>query len=207
MTRKVTVGGVAKPYILYVGKGYTGTRSAAVLLAFHGRGDTASNYIRTSRWMPLADKYGFILVAMSKPAGAWDPLGTGDAAYADAVLLQIQKDHNTNNKRLHAVGFSQGGYFVYRYGLMRASKLAAIAVQSASNPGGRPVTPARKIGVVFVIGTKDSAYTRVKQNYQSLKAARHPVKLIELPGQGHCCGAQRDKNLDIVQFFEKNPKP
>jgi poly(3-hydroxybutyrate) depolymerase len=212
--RQITVNGANQTYVLYVGRGYTGTTSAAVLIAFHGYGDSASNYIQTSRWMTLADQHGFILGVPHKPAsggkssGSWDAYSTSssDLSFADAVSKDIQDNHNTNPKRLYAVGFSQGGYFTYLYGMTRASTLAAFGVQAASSPG-LPLTASRKIAAIFVIGSLDSAYNRAQQDSQNLQKAGHPTQFIGLPNEGHCCAAQHSKNADVWSFFQNHPLP
>jgi len=88
----------------------------------------------------------------------------------------------------------------------RANTLAAFGVQAASNPGRAPA-PARKIAVVFVIGTNDPAYSRAQSDSQSLKNAGHPVKFIPIQGAGHCCQAQSQKNADAWNFMAQHSAP
>ncbi len=208
-TRNLVVDGQQRTYLLYVYRNYTGKTPVPLLIAVHGAGDTASNYIQTSRWKSVADQGGFLLAVPHKAGGRWNYFTSPqtDAHFMDAIVKDVLKNFKANRKKVYIVGFSQGGYFTYCYAINRPHLYAGMGIQSAANPTNKRPQPARKIAVAFVIGTRDSAYSRAKANAQQLKQDGHPVLFISIPNAGHCCAAQHDKNVDVWNFLKKYSIP
>src|SRR5436309_13731529 len=70
----VTSGGVSRPFLLYVPRGYDGRRRLPLLLNLHGTGDDGPGQMELSSMRRFADRDGF---AVAAPSGGADFAGIG----------------------------------------------------------------------------------------------------------------------------------
>ncbi len=203
-TLSLDVAGTARTAVLYVPTGASST--APLVIALHGDGDTDANFVATSGLQPLADMLGFVLVA---PQGitrtltvdgqtipdvdwdAYDSVAQGNIDLPFLEQLRTQLQGQVDAARTFVLGYSQGGYMAFLYGLSDATVLSCAAVLAASSPfGGAPGDPlitgaARKIPVSMQIGTEDSAFSAAQQTSATLMAAGFPVQFNAIAGAGH----------------------
>lgn len=207
-TINVTVANHARTAILYVPA--TATTASQFVLALHGNGDTAANFLATSGLKPLADADGSVLVV---PQGItrdvvvpsvgqtiqgidWDAYnsaadGNIDLPLLDQLRTQIVATHQVDANHVFVFGYSQGGYLAFEYGMVAGASLSCSAVLAASAPfGGASNDPqiagaARKLGVVLQIGTNDSAYAQAQTTEATLQAKSFPTQLHAIAGAGH----------------------
>jgi len=205
-TINITVAGHPRTAILYVPS--MATTASQFVIALHGNGDTAANFLATSGLKPLADADGTVLVV---PQGLtrdvvvgnqtlqgidWDAYnsaanGNIDLPFLDQLRTQIVGTNQVDSHHVFVFGYSQGGYLSFEYGMIAGASLACSAVLAASSPyGGASNDPlitgaARKLAVVLQIGTLDSAYTAAQTTEATLQAMSFPTQLNAIPNVGH----------------------
>jgi poly(3-hydroxybutyrate) depolymerase len=195
-----TVAGLARTVRLHVPASIT-QRKLPVVLALHGNGDQATNFIATSGLLTLADSVGFVLVApqgaaraisvggQTTPPLSWDAYNAraqnADVQLFDALLDEIVGSGSVDAKRIVVYGYSQGGYASVRYGREAGARLACAAVIAAADAGGVPTAFPRKLPFSIQIGSADGARSNAASLAQSLQIAGHPVDFHEIAGAGH----------------------
>ncbi len=134
-----------------------------LVIALHGDGDTAQNFVTTNSLDADSDQEGFVLaapqgitrdvdvyvngqVAQTVPQVDWDPYnsitGSGtivadhniDLPLLDAIRTQLVASGSIDVKRVVVYGYSQGGYLSFRYGMSDATDEACTAVLAAATP-------------------------------------------------------------------------
>jgi predicted esterase len=174
-----------------------------LVIALHGNGDTSANFVATSTLESLAAARGFVLAA---PQGisqsitigqqtlqvSWDAYrttaeGNIDLPLLDAVREELLASGSIDEARVSTYGYSQGGYFSFRYGIERSAALACAAVLAAANPLGPQLTAqaARKIAFSLQIGTGDFAITQARSTRDDLEQKSFPLDYREIEGAGH----------------------
>jgi phospholipase/carboxylesterase len=187
------VPGKATKYLSYVPPDYDKSKPTALLIALHGAGDVASNYLNVV-WKGNADKRGFIVIAPdgSCAAGPGNTWCMDDNASIAKTIDDIGFCYSIDTKRRIIDGFSAGGVMAYAMGLQGASLFAGISI-SAANLGsaeaivGKSLLPAPwKIPVSHHHGTMDMNFpiATARAGRDKLLAAGHMVYWHEFDG-GH----------------------
>ena len=214
----VIAGGYSRTYLLYVPSGIVA--GAPLIVALHGNGDTADNFLATSRLQGVADAHGVLLVVPqaltgSGPSGVdWDSYTVPASSNKDhqLVLEIIDRTRATgavDSRRIFILGYSQGGFMCFYSGMTLADVVGAIHVQSAGNPmpGGTLVSGApRTIPVDLLIGEDDSLLDVARDTRDELQTNGHVVRYEEVPGHGHCCFLY-DRVEDLWTWLASNPLP
>ena len=205
-TLTLTVASEKRSAILYVPAGATST--AAFAIALHGDGDTDTNFLATSGLKALADTDHVVLVVpqgitrdvvvgnQTVPSVDWDAYnsaadGNIDLPFLEGLRTLVQNTHQVDDSRTFVIGYSQGGYMAFLYGLDDATVLSCTAVLAASSPyGGSASDPViagatRKLPVDLQIGTNDSAYSAAMTTSATLMADGFPVQFAAIAGAGH----------------------
>ncbi len=195
-----TVAGLARTARVHVPSSIT-QKKLPVVVALHGNGDTAQNFVATSGLLGFADSVGFVLIApqgiaraisvggQTTPPLSWDAYNAraqnADVQLVDALLDEVVASGSVDPKHLVVYGYSQGGYLSVRYGREASAKLSCAAVIAAGDAGGVPTAFARKLPFSIQIGSMDSARNNAASLAQSLQNAGHPVDFHEIAGAGH----------------------
>lgn len=181
------------------------TQAVPLVIALHGNGDTAPNFMATRGLAQLAESKGFVVAA---PQGitqninvsgqqvngvSWDAYRTLGEGNIDLALLDELRDQlvtpggQIDAKRVIVFGYSQGGYLAFRYGIDEAAKLACASVAAASSPLGTGyiANATRKIPYALTIGDKDYGISQARAAKTALTSAGHPLDYRELAGAGH----------------------
>jgi len=213
-TRTVNVDGTDRSYILHVPSGLS--LPAPFVVALHGNGDTAANFLPYSQLGQASQSNGFLLaVPQAIPDSApynvdWDSYTEPASANKDYRLVEeIRAAWSlcTDAARIYVLGYSQGGFLAFYIGMKDADELGAIHVQSAANPmpGSGLITSApRQIPVHLRIGDGDSLLDGARTTRDDLLAAGHTVDYAEIAGHGHCCYLA-SLNPAIWAFFAAHP--
>jgi len=178
-------------YITYVPNSYNPTQGAAVIVAFHGLGDTKENFANTlsfTNWPAVADSEGIILV-VPQPLNttrlsflhfngtSFDGVSTQNEVdqALDCVYYGVGDKFNINTEEIYWLGFSEGASFA-NYALISKSKeiKAIIPYAGIVNPNGRVMT--RKTPIYFIAGTLDFSYDSIVLYSQDWKDMGHPVE-------------------------------
>lgn len=195
-----TVAGMSRTARVHVPSSIA-QRKLPVVLALHGNGDQAANFVATSGLLSLADTIGFVLVApdgversisvggQTTPPLAWDAYNAraqnADVQLFDTLLDELVATGSVDTKKVVVYGYSQGGYASVRYGREAGARLACAAVLAAGDAGGVPTAFARQLPFSIQIGSADPARNNAASFAQSLTGAGHPVDFHEIAGAGH----------------------
>jgi polyhydroxybutyrate depolymerase len=166
-SRTVQVGTGSRSYVLHVPATYDGTKPVALVLDFHGIGDTGSDERDTSPYPAALDPEG---VVMAFPDGLPGPAGTGwnvgpccvanvdDVAFARALVAAVQGLACIDPSRVYAVGVLTGGGMAHYLACHAADVFAAVAPAAfdllAENVND--CNPPRPITEISFRGTADS---------------------------------------------------
>jgi polyhydroxybutyrate depolymerase len=107
-----------------------------------------------------SNEAGFILVMPTGANNAWNGAGCcgnanlDDVALFKALVTEVSKHANVDQKRIYATGLSNGGYMSYRLGCEAADVFTAVAPGSGGL-SGQACTPSRPIPVLDIHGDAD----------------------------------------------------
>ena len=202
-TLSIDAGGKTRSVALTVPAAVTGGKLPLVL-ALHGNGDSASNFVKTSGLAAYAETKGYVLAA---PQGIsqtftyqgqtvsgvdWDAYrsrseGNIDLALLDALKQKLVASGSIDTKRVFVYGYSQGGYLSFRYGIDSSQETSCAAVLAAASPLGASFVQqaVRKIPFDLQIGASDPAVGNARQSRDALQGRGHPVQYDEIAGAGH----------------------
>ncbi|MET0591897.1 MAG: hypothetical protein ABW133_04310 [Polyangiaceae bacterium] len=122
-----------------------------------------------------SNEAGFILVIPTGAGNAWNGAGCcgntnlDDVALFKALVTEVSKHANVDQKRIYATGLSNGGYMSYRLGCEAADVFTAIAPGSAGL-SGQPCNPSRPLPVLAIHGDADGIV-----NYSGLAPSMEAV--------------------------------
>ncbi|MBI3860522.1 MAG: prolyl oligopeptidase family serine peptidase [Planctomycetia bacterium] len=167
-TRKITVDGRERTYLVHVPRKIDASKPAPVVLAFHGGGSNAEQMVRFCGLDEKADDAGFIVVYPSG-SGRTEQLLTwnagnccgyaqhekiGDVAFVRQLLDDLARVVRVDADRVFATGMSNGGMMAYLLASDLSDRIAAIA------PVGGPMGtnechPKRAVPVMHFHGADD----------------------------------------------------
>jgi polyhydroxybutyrate depolymerase len=169
--RSLTVGGLARTYVVHLPNGQRPTAPVPLVVVFHGGGGNAANAARMTGMDAKADREGFIAVypdGTGRREGAeilltwntWRCCGPAldnnvdDVAFVRAMVQEVAHDYPVNRARIYATGLSNGGMMTYRVGCELSEVFAAIAPVAGAldTDQCKPVAP---VSVVVFHGTAD----------------------------------------------------
>lgn len=160
--RMIASGGRMRRVEWRVPSSYDGGFAVPLVLVFHGYTAMPVDIRFQSRFDEVAEDAGFIAAF---PAGVGDSWNGGvccglsrlqnvdDVQYVRDLLAVLEREYCIDPSRIHAAGFSNGGFFTHRLGCELSDRLASIAV--ASGQVGVPCTPPRTMPVIQTHGTND----------------------------------------------------
>lgn len=202
------VGERQRNYVL-VAPPSVATKKLPLVIALHGNGDTSSAFITaTTKLESLATEKGFVLAApqgvsqsltVTTQGGtqtldvAWDAYrtveqGNIDLPFLDALRAALVATGSIDEKHVFTVGYSQGGFMSFRYGMENAEAMSCAAVLAAANPmPGSPLVGSakRKIAVALQIGANDPSIDAARATKKELDDASFPLDYHEIDGAGH----------------------
>ena len=164
LERKLTINGVERSYLLHIPPGLDSTRSAPLLLAFHGAGDDPAEMQLLTGFNEIADQSGFIVVYPAGIGQSWNAGGKccgealkeniDDVAFVRQLLSDLETVVRVDPKRLYATGFSNGGAFADRLACEMSDIFAAVA-SVAGILSYSPCQPQQPVSVMHVHGMAD----------------------------------------------------
>jgi polyhydroxybutyrate depolymerase len=162
--------GKSRTYRIYFPANYIQGSVRPVIFHFHGYSQTAANEQSFSKWMPVADTAGFLVVY---PNGLMDPFHsnnqywnvgwswlpkTNDIGFVSALIDTVHARHNTDTQRVYASGMSNGGFMAFLLGANLSNKIAAVASVSGGIVPSvyDTLVPKRPIPTLAIHGTADN---------------------------------------------------
>jgi polyhydroxybutyrate depolymerase len=149
-SRKVTVGGLARTYLVYLPPALDPTKPVPLVYVFHGYTMSGQQMHDITQYETLADSEGIALAFPDGQGGAdsldypWNVEKSGqtlcgagegisaagdDFAFMDAMKSDITSDQCLDAAHVYASGFSMGGYFSHHIGCYR-NDIRAVAPHS-----------------------------------------------------------------------------
>jgi polyhydroxybutyrate depolymerase len=170
-----------------------------LIIALHGNGDQATNFIQTSQLIARTDAVVVAPQGIARPVSfmgtsvgtvSWDPYNSVATGNIDLPLLEklrtdLLASGSIDANKVSVFGYSQGGYLSYRYAAEFSSNLSCAAVVGASESGGAPTPFTRKLPFIFQVGSNDQAAGQARTTANRLKNSGHEVQFNEIAGAGH----------------------
>lgn len=168
-TVKLTSGGHARTYLLYVPAGDTSSHPLPLVLVFHAAGDTAARTVAETGLLTLDERsHGMILVFPQGYQDTWnegaghtpaEQAGINDVAFAATILRRVEGSYAVDAHRVVATGFSNGALMTEDLGCALSRQLTLIAPVEGQLPDSVSAAchPAQPLSVYEVHGTADSA--------------------------------------------------
>ena len=136
--------GLERRYLLYVPQSYQDSETWPVVFNFHGFGGNAEDHLEIADMREAAEEKKFILVypqgALMDGSSHWNAglktdankSSVDDFGFFSAMLSEIEKNYNIDQKRVFACGYSNGAFFSYALACYHSDKVAAIASVSGT---------------------------------------------------------------------------
>lgn len=165
-TFTVVDGGRRRTYIVHAPKTVPAGR-LAVVLAFHGAGDTAAGMEQETGLDATADAHGFLAVYPQGYEDTWnegaghtpaEQAGIDDVGFTAAMIARLERTFPVDPRAIAATGFSNGALLVDDLGCRLASSIAVIAPVAGPLPVSVATScrPSRPVSVVAFHGTADT---------------------------------------------------
>jgi polyhydroxybutyrate depolymerase len=165
-TFTVVAGGHRRTYIVHAPKTVPPGR-LAVVVAFHGAGDTAAGMEQETGLDATADAHGFLAVYPQGYENTWnegaghtpaEQAGIDDVAFTAALIAQLERTFPVDPGAIAATGFSNGALLAEYLGCRLASSLAVIAPVAGPLPASVSARcrPSRPVSVLAFHGTADT---------------------------------------------------
>ncbi len=127
-----------RSYFAHVPPGLNRSKKVPLVLLFHGGGAQGEGMSKLTKFNDLADKKGFIAIYPDGLEKRWNDgreipglMQYDDVEFIKSLIDKLVKNNNIDEKRVYAVGISNGGLFVEKLALEIPEKLAAAAVLGA----------------------------------------------------------------------------
>lgn len=172
----ITVQSRERTFEYYVPRSYSGEEQVPLLFSFHGRGSTAKNQMKLTKFDTLAEKEGFIVVfpnstEISEPNlkhgherqwndGRFDTpafrAGIDDVQFISKVIDYFSNHYNIDLTRVYVTGMSNGAFFANRLGVELSERIAGIgAVAGTLAVPIAAQKPRQPVPTVLIMGTED----------------------------------------------------
>ena len=126
--RSVAVDGRPRSYRIHGPAGWERGPPMPLVFAFHGAGSTIESLARASGFNAMADRERFLVVYPQGLGARFDTRrGSADVRFIAAILAQLEQAGAVDKRRVHATGFSNGGFLCYRLAAELPGVFASIA--------------------------------------------------------------------------------
>ncbi|GAB7029217.1 PHB depolymerase family esterase [Streptomyces sp. NPDC021749] len=161
---QLRVDGRARTYLLHRPTTHD-ARPRPLIIAFHGRGSTAS-YLREQSRLDADPRARGMLIAYPEGLGKLWGAGTGrtarrpdpdlDVRFTTALIDELVRTERADPKRVYVVGFSNGGSMALRVAAEHPGLLAGAAAVSGELPTGNAVVkPTGSVPLMIIYGADD----------------------------------------------------
>ena len=208
-------------YALYVPTGYDKSKASPLIVALHGLWSNPQQIIRYPKFVPHAEKHGYIVVApMGYNSRGWygargkgggrgsDPENLGELSQKDVmnVLGLVRDEFNIDENRIYLLGHSMGGGGSLHLAIEYPDVWAAIAPIAPAVPSDpERLKRARHIPAIVVQGDKDRLVHGTRRWVEKMKELDVEHEYIEVEGGGHIRVAF-EHFPEIFAFFNKHAR-
>ncbi len=203
--------------------GYRPGVPAPLLLVLHGYGDTPAGVDRYLGLGPVAAAAGMLYATPSGTPDSngrlfWNATeaccdlqrtGVDDAAYLNSVIREIRARHTVDERRVHVVGVSNGGFMAHRLACDHAEVVATVVSMGGGGVPDERCRPSRSVTVLQIHGDADSvvAYGGATQA-TGILAAAYPGAPATAGGwasrNGCAPGARAGGSVDLATAADAN---
>lgn len=159
--KKVIVDNMTRTCRVYVPSSYSPSRSMPLMLVFHGLQMSGDSMTAVTGFNGIASRNGFIVAYCDSANGRWsdgmnDVKGVDDLAYVKVLFQGLRQKLSIDQRRIYAVGLSNGGYFAQMLACAMSAEIAAVAVvgSTAMEQALKPSTD-KPVPAVFFFGSED----------------------------------------------------
>lgn len=157
MHHGLNVGGLQRQYALHVPPQLHAPVQSPLVLALHGRTQSAEDMARLTGFNSLADREGFVVVYPAAVDGMWNsgnlPAQADDVAFIRDVVMDVSRIVAVDHASVYACGVSNGGSMCYR--LANETDLFAAIASVAGTMGQDACSPSRPVSVLHFHGVAD----------------------------------------------------
>lgn len=162
--------GLKRTYRIHVPPSYDNPKPMPLVIALHGGGGTGEKMERHTLggFNTLSDKEGFVVVYPDGIEKHWND-GRGkvryrahrekidDIGFISALIDDLVKRQNIDNKRIYVTGISNGAMLSNRLACELTGRITAIAPVAGNMPYDLAphCSPSKPISVLMISGTKD----------------------------------------------------
>ncbi len=163
VTRKLTVGGLERSYLLHVPPGLDSSQPVPVLFAFHGSDMAPEEMQSLTGFDAIADKAHFLVVYPAGIGQAWNvhvccgeaaEKNVDDIGFVRQIIADLRTFVHVDPNRIYATGFSNGGAFTYRVACEMSDVFAGVAPVSGGMVFGL-CEPKQPMSLLVVHGLAD----------------------------------------------------
>ncbi len=159
----LTVGSDDRRYLLHVPAHYDPTQATRLIIALHGFSDGPEDMRDITHFNDEADTRSFLVAYPEGLNASWNGgtccglsmiTGVDDVGFISALIDAIAADYCVDPARVHATGFSNGGFMAHRLGCELSDRVASIAVV-AGQESLSSCNPTRPVPVLQIHGNAD----------------------------------------------------
>lgn len=160
----LTVQGRQRGFVLHLPpQAMTGARPLPLVLFFHGGLGTGAQLEESTRFSPIADREGVVVVYPDGIGRTWNGGGCcgpaveqniDDVGFVSALIDHLEAELCLDRKRVYAGGMSNGAIFSHRLACELSERLAAIASVAGANMA-MSCAPTRPVALIHIHGTAD----------------------------------------------------
>jgi polyhydroxybutyrate depolymerase len=139
--QQMLIGGRQRSYYLYVPTNAPRDRPMPVIIGLHGGRSTPRSFSLTTNFNRLAERQGFIVVYPTGIDGQWQDGRenfTGskidDVGFISGIIDDLKRKRSIDDRRVYAVGMSNGGMMAQRLACQLPDRIAAVASVAAAMP-------------------------------------------------------------------------
>jgi len=161
--------GESREYIVYIPSSYDGSEAVPLMMAFHGFGGTAEDFMDWTQMRPLAEQENFIVVFPqgsllegsphwnSALASADNKSTADDLGFVDAMMDELTATYRIDAERIYTSGYSNGSFFSYALACYRSDLVAAVGSVSGTMMDGliEDCDPSHPTAMINIHGTSD----------------------------------------------------
>ncbi len=165
-------------------------KQASLVILLHGAGDNGPNLVNAlAPW----EKEGYLVCAPSASGGTWD---TTDLAAAKRIALHLLKTLPIDPKRVHGVGFSNGGWNLAPIAFDDDLKPCSATWIAAGYNGGAVGKWAKKgLGALALAGAQDPNADAARKTVPLLRDKVRCVEVRLQQGLDHKWPSEHDEYL------------
>lgn len=175
------VDGDEREYYVHIPSSYDESTPLPVVFMLHGITGFGERFYVISGWKELGEIENIITVYPSswhychtdngkvKNSNFWNTLPPtykycenerprNDVKFLRQIISELNQRFNVDSKRIHLVGFSNGGSMAFRCAVEMGDVLASVVESAGSHPYNSVFSPVRDLPITFQVGNSDNGW-------------------------------------------------